>query len=266
MVKFITGTSGYIGSRSDWLDMPDVDCLEINSTFYKLPTESSIKNYVELTKTPDHKNLVYSVKVSKFITHMKRLNDCKSAWQIFHKSVKGLGDRLRVFLFQLPPSFKYNDVNLSRLEKLTYLPKTTAKLNIVFEFRDSSWFNKKDVISLFKKNSWVIGATLINKEKSSNKWMGDMPGGLHLPERTTNCTYLRIHGGRGFRGEYDKKELDNIEKQILLKKTTTNYVIFNNVFFNKRGKTCKYNKRSIRYAALCNASEFGKMTRKRKLK
>ena len=262
MVKFISGTSGYIGSRADWLDMPDIECLEINSSFYRLPTENSIENFIKLSETPQHKNLIYSVKVSKLITHMKKLNDCRSAWHVFYTAVKGLGERLRVFLFQMPPSFKYNETNLSRLRKLTYLPKTSTKLNIVFEFRDSSWFNKKDVVSLFKTNGWVIGATLINKERSSSKWMGDMPGGLHLPERTTNCTYLRIHGGRGFRGDYDKKELNDIERKITAKKTSTNYVIFNNVFFNKRGKTCKYNKRTIKYAALCNASEFGKMTRK----
>ena len=37
---------------------------------------------------------------------------------------------------------------------------------------------------------------------------------------------------------------------------------FNNVFFNNRKKTCKYKTRKIRYAALCNASEFGRMTRR----
>ena len=42
------------------------------------------------------------------------------------------------------------------------------------------------------------------------------------------------------------------------------FLSFNNVFFEKRGKTCKYNKKSIKYAALCNAATFGKITRKRR--
>jgi len=264
MTRFEIGTSGYIGSKKDWLNMPFINCLEINSTFYRLPNAKSIKNYNELSRSSEHKGLIYSVKVSKFITHMKRLNNCKAAFNKFWNSVKLLNN-LTVLLFQMPPSFKYNEVNLERLKNITYLPTTNnlgKSINIVFEFRDQSWF-RNDIISLFKKNKWVIGGTLINK-KSGTYWMGTMPSGLHLPSKTTNCTYLRIHGGRGYRGGYDKKELQKIKRSVLKQNTALNYVIFNNVFFDSRKKTCKYNKRKIRYAALCNASTFGKMTRKQR--
>jgi len=154
---------------------------------------------------------------------------------------------------------------MERLKNMTYLPSTNTgggHLNIVFEFRDSSWF-RRDVTSLFKSKKWVLGGTLINKKKGTY-WMGTMPAGLHLPEKTADCTYLRIHGGSGYRGGYDKKQLGQIKKAALAKKTKLNYIIFNNVFFDSRKKTCKYNKRKIRYAALCNASTFGKMTRKQR--
>ena len=264
MTRFEIGTSGYIGSKKDWLNMPYINCLEINSTFYRLPNSKSIRTYNEMSTSTEHKGLIYSVKVSKFITHMKRLKNCKAAFNKFWRAVKDLGNNLKVLLFQLPPSFKYNKVNMERLKNMTYLPKTNTDgggLNIVFEFRDKSWF-RNDVVVLFEKKAWVLGGTLINK-KSGTYWMGTMPSGLHLPEKTTNCTYLRIHGGRGYRGGYDKKELQKIKRNVLKKNTTLNYVIFNNVFFDSRKKTCKYNKRKIRYAALCNASTFGKMTRKR---
>ena len=61
---------------------------------------------------------------------------------------------------------------------------------------------------------------------------------------------------------YDKKALRKIRHQVVAQNTDLNYVIFNNVFFNNRKKTCNYNTRKIRYAALCNACEFGKMARK----
>jgi len=260
MNKFIIGTSGYIGSKSQWLSIPDIDCLEINSTFYRLPTEKSIANFISLTEQPEHESLVFSVKVSKFITHMKRFKDCKQAWNNFHNSVKGLKERTRVFLFQTPPSFKYSKVNLQRLQKLTYLPKPSNSLSLVFEFRDKSWFGKPDVISLFKKNNWVIGGTLID----TKGWMGTMPAGIHLPMKTGNCSYLRIHGGRGYRGNYNQKQLEKIKQEVIKQNSKLNYVIFNNVFFRKRGKTCKYNKKTIKYAALCDAATFGKMTRKRR--
>lgn len=265
MLKFEIGTSGYIGSKKDWLNMPFINCLEINSTFYRLPNPKSIRNYNELSSSSDHKGLIYSVKVSRYITHMKRLKNCKTPFNKFWNAIKGLKANLKVLLFQLPPSFKYNKVNMERLKNITYLPTTNTAgdpINIVFEFRDNSWF-RNDVVVLFEAKGWVLGGTLINK-KSGTYWMGTMPSGLHLPEKTTNCTYLRIHGGRGYRGGYDKKDLHKIKRSVLSKKTSINYVIFNNVFFDSRKKTCKYNKRKIRYAALCNASEFGKMTRKRR--
>ena len=263
MPRFEIGTSGYIGSKKDWLDMPYINCLEINSTFYRLPNANTITKYNELSISPEHKGLIYSVKVSKFVTHIKRLKNCKRSFNKFWQSVKGLNNNLKVLLFQLPPSFKYNEVNMERLKSMTYLPRTNNSgkpINIVFEFRDDSWF-RNDVVVLFEAREWVLGGTLIKKKKGQY-WMGTMPAGMHLPEKTTDCTYLRIHGGRGYRGGYDKKELNKIKREVLAKKTALNYVIFNNVFFDNRKKTCKYNKRKIRYAALCNASEFGKMTRK----
>ena len=152
MPTFEIGTSGYIGSKKDWLTMPFINCLEINSTFYKLPSRKSIENYNTLSSEGTHKGLIYSVKVSRFITHMKRMKDCKQAFGKFWRAVKGLKSNLKALLFQLPPSFKYNDVNMHRLKKITYLPTTNSageKLNIIFEFRDDSWF-KKDVVALFK--------------------------------------------------------------------------------------------------------------------
>ena len=263
MTRFEIGTSGYIGSKKDWLSIPFINCLEINSTFYRLPTANTIAKFNQLSIESDNKGLIYSVKVSKFITHIKRLKNCKQAFNKFWLSVKGLNKNLKALLFQLPPSFKYNKDNIKRLEDMVYLPKTNnsgESINIVFEFRDKSWFCDK-VVKLFRTNNWVLAGTLINK-KSGTKWMGTIPSGLHLPEKTTNCTYLRIHGGRGYRGSYNKKYLHKIKKMILEKNTQWNYIIFNNVFFDNRKKTCKYRKRTIRYAALCNAAEFGQITRK----
>jgi uncharacterized protein YecE (DUF72 family) len=138
---------------------------------------------------------------------------------------------------------------------MNYLPKN---IDIVFEFRDKSWFNK-DIVSLFKSKGWVIGGTLIKKKKGQY-WMGDMPDGMHLPNKTTNCTYLRIHGARGYRGSFKLNQLKEIKKKVMAKGTKTNYVIFNNVFFDNRSETCSIKKKKIRYAALCNASKFGELT------
>ena len=172
MPKFEIGTSGYIGSKKEWLNMPFINCLEINSTFYRLPNKNSIMKYNQLSLSSEHKGLIYSVKVSKFITHIKRLKNCKGAFNKFWNTVKGLNN-LKVLLLQLPPSFKYNKVNMERLKSMTYLPtKNTVggNINIVFEFRDDSWF-RNEVSVLFKAKGWVLGGTLINKKKGNTGWV-----------------------------------------------------------------------------------------------
>ena len=53
MPRFEIGTSGYIGSKKDWLDMPYINCLEINSTFNRLPNANTITKYNELSMAED---------------------------------------------------------------------------------------------------------------------------------------------------------------------------------------------------------------------
>ena len=63
--------------------------------------------------------------------------------KVLWNSIKPLGSKLQAILFQLPPSFTYKDDNMKRIEKMSkYIP---TNLNIVFEFRDISWF-KQEVI------------------------------------------------------------------------------------------------------------------------
>ena len=68
----------------------------------------------------------------------------------FWKSVKDLDDNLKVLLFQLPPSFKYNKINMERLESMTYIPKKNNSGKVVIEYKDLEQF---DLISdLLTKN------------------------------------------------------------------------------------------------------------------
>jgi hypothetical protein len=198
MIDFEIGTAGFIGSKKDWLSMPNINCLEINSTFYRLPTLKTISNFKSLVSSSaaDDVNLVFSVKVSRFITHMKRLHNCRAAFRKFWTAIRPLSPHLQVILFQFPPSFKYNEQNMQRLKQLDYLGeimkiKQSKSIQIVFEFRDNSWFEggggqgREDVVSLFKSRGWTLGGTWIDKKKDG-KWMGTMPGGLHLPEKTSD--------------------------------------------------------------------------------
>jgi uncharacterized protein YecE (DUF72 family) len=270
--QWYVGTSGFMIGQKTWLSLPYLNCIEINSTFYRLPNAKTVQKWKHLAP-----NLFFSIKASRYITHIKRLKNCKGAWDKFWKVIKPLGNKMRAILIQLPPSFKNTPETFKRLERMKqYLPRSGP--SIIFEFRDKSWFTK-EVTALFTSAGWTIGGTLINRKKGVY-WLGNMPTGIHIPPKTSNTTYIRIHGEKGYKKYYNTKTLREIKQQIMQHNTKNNFVMFNNVFFTKRNRTCriqtkknktrkandrKANKlKRIRYAAVCDAVLFGKMTMKKR--
>lgn len=245
--KYQIGTSGFMVSQSMWLSLGCLNCIEINGTFYRLPSPKVIDKWRDF---PKHVSVV--IKASRYITHTKRLHDVEEGWDVLWNSIKPLGSKLQAILFQLPPSFTYKEENMERIEKMhKYIP---SNLNIVFEFRDISWF-KPEVYEKFKKMKWCVAGTYIQK-KMGTKWMGTMPGGLELPPRTASFNYLRIHGGRGYKGSLDDNQLKEIKKQIDKQGGNKSFIMFNNTFFDPRSKYCRIDNNKIKYAAVCNAVEF----------
>src|SRR3989344_3476037 len=92
--------------QTKWLEYysKQFSTVEINSTFYHLPKSAVFTNWH--TRTPD--KFVFSVKGSRFITHIKRIRDAGEPIERFSKSVSALTDKLHVVLWQLPPGFKEN--------------------------------------------------------------------------------------------------------------------------------------------------------------
>jgi len=275
--KWFVGTSGFMVRQDLWLSLPGLNCIEINSTFYALPSVKTILRWKALS--PD---LFFSLKVSKYITHIKRLKNCKGAWKQFWNRAKHMGDQLAAVLIQLPPSFRCNAETLGRVRAMaSYLPRGGP--TVVFEFRDHSWF-VPEVFRLMKRHGWCLGGTAIERPTKAY-WLGNLPTGMHVPPRTSDATYIRIHGQRGYKGYYDLKKLRQLKQKVERNKTTKNFIMFNNTFFSKRHRTCKARrivrakaaatkraatKRAttkrvkIRYAAVCDAVEFARLTRRRR--
>jgi uncharacterized protein YecE (DUF72 family) len=241
------GTSGFMTSQSQWLKLGMLNCIEVNSSFYRLPTEKTIQR---LAAFPDRVSFIF--KVSKYITHIKRLKDVEEAWGRFWDSVKPLAPRMITVLFQLPPSFHNKPENVDRIIALKkYLPSGVTP---AFEFRDKSWIDDS-TYALFRKLKWCIVGTMIGKQEGT-RWMGSMPGGLFLPPKTCDMTYVRVHGRKGFRGSMSDSALLNLKKQILSRLTFMNVCMFNNVFFDRRGTSCEFAGEKVKYAAVCNACQF----------
>ena len=97
-----------------------VDTIELNGSFYSLQRPEYYAQW--FAETPD--DFVFSVKGSRFITHIKRLADIDAAiGNFFASGIAALGDKLGPFLWQFPPWQRYDQAKLAPF--LALLPKDT---------------------------------------------------------------------------------------------------------------------------------------------
>lgn len=196
--------------KSEWLPFyaSHFQSVEVNSSFYHLPHSNTVKKWAEATP----KNFVFSVKASRYITHVKRLKDSKENVKTLVKSISPFKSKLGPILFQLPPSFK---LNRERLEQcLSELPK---KHRYTFEFRHDSWFTK-DIFELLKKYKAALCIT-------------DLNGKLSPTEATAPFIYIRLHGPEeAYKGRYSRQKLTGWSRRIRkwLSQNLDVYIYFDN--------------------------------------
>ena len=165
------------------------DTVEVNNTFYRLPLKSSVARWV--AESPP--GFLFSIKASRYLTHIKRLTDLRGGLERYYERVEPLvqSPKLGPVLWQLPPTFKRDDDRLgAALEALP--PGRHA-----FEFRHATWF-AEPVYELLRTH----GAALV---------IGDRPEvkDFQTHELTTDWTFVRFHyGSRGRRGNYSRSELE----------------------------------------------------------
>jgi uncharacterized protein YecE (DUF72 family) len=165
------------------------DTVEVNSTFYRLPLESSVARWVAETP-PD---FLFSVKASRYLTHVKRLTDLDEGVRRFYERLAPLAGtpKLGPVLWQLPPTFRRDDARLAAA--LAALPAGRH----AFEFRHASWF-ADPVYELLRAR----GAALVIADRPEIK---DFQPHLF----TAEWTFVRFHyGSRGRRGNYSRRELE----------------------------------------------------------
>ena len=144
-MELYVGTSGY--SYKEWKgsfypeDLAAKDMLswygtrlnsvEINNTFYRLPKESVLDAWAQ--QVPE--GFRFSVKASRRITHFARLKeDARDPTEYLLTTLRVLGPRLGVILFQMPPNMK---ADVERLR--AFLEMLPHGVPGAFEFRHASW-------------------------------------------------------------------------------------------------------------------------------
>ena len=170
------------------------DTVEVNSTFYRLPKRDSVARWVE--QTPD--GFVFTVKASRYLTHVKRLTDLGSGIERFYERIEPLvrSPKLGPVLWQLPANFRRDGERLGAA--LEALPAGRH----CFEFRHESWF-APEVYELLRSH----GAALV---------IGDHPERpFQTHELTADWTFIRFHyGRRGRNGNYSERELEEWARRI----------------------------------------------------
>ena len=106
--------------------------VEINYTFYRMPTEKLLSGWA--AGTPDE--FTFTLKAPRRITHDAKLQRCEELTQVFCRTARTLGPKLGILLFQLPPNFQKNAAALREFSEV--LPDGTRA---AFEFRHTSWFD-----------------------------------------------------------------------------------------------------------------------------
>ncbi|HEX2910109.1 MAG TPA: DUF72 domain-containing protein [Chloroflexia bacterium] len=104
--------------------------LELNNTFYNLPTATTFDHWRDTTPA----DFIFSVKASRFLTHMKKLKEPQEALAQLFERAGHLGPKLGPVLYQLPPRWRFN------LERLTtFLEALPKGYRHTIEVRDQSW-------------------------------------------------------------------------------------------------------------------------------
>ena len=186
------------------------DTVEINNTFYRLPKPAAVEGWAEQSPS----GFTFAVKVSRYLTHIKRLTMVEAGMKRLYEPLEALvrTEKLGPLLWQFPENFHRDERRLA--SALEALPAGRH----AFEFRHDSWFTD-DVYGLLREH----GAALVIGDESS-RWVSTP----HV--RTAGWTYIRFHhGSRGRHGNYSASEIETWARRISQwRRETEVYAYFNN--------------------------------------
>jgi len=180
--------------QREWLQRyaESFDTVELNNSFYGLPSAESFTRWKESVPP----GFVISVKLSRYLTHVRGLREPDDPVHRFMERASHLEDRLGPVVVQLPPTKIRDDAGLTRT-----LAAFPPRVRVAVEFRHSSWFADEVRAILQARNAALIwadrGGRLVNPEWVTADWL-----------------YLRLHGGRGRAGNYGTRVLDAYAKRL----------------------------------------------------
>lgn len=166
--------------------------LEVNSSFYKIPREETVRRWSE--ETTDH--FRFTFKLWKGITHQNKLKFDPQDVARFLSVIDAVGQKKGCLLIQLPPSFKFTSIGLlTELLDCISQDKRSGAWQVCVEFRDSAWYREETIVLLKS-----YGMHLVIHDKDAR--------GMRIQYADTKIVYMRFHGPDGdYRGGYSDSVL-----------------------------------------------------------
>ena len=166
--------------------------VEIDSTFYNIPSELMVKNWNK--RTPD--NFRFTAKFPKIITHDKKFKNVERDLELFYKRMEPLKDKVLALLIQLPPSYKLKE-GLEDFRSHDFFFEGDFRYAV--EVRHSSWFSDL-AYNFFKNNNIAMVWSQMDR--------------LQTPTIvTSDFVYLRLIGDRRLSDDqFGKLQIDRTEE------------------------------------------------------
>jgi uncharacterized protein YecE (DUF72 family) len=163
------------------------DTVEVDSTFYGIPYESTVIRWKDQTPS----DFLFSLKFPKAITHEKMLRDCEEDVRRFIERISLLQGKLGPLLLQFPYGFKPEHLYMLN----AFLPTLPKGYRFVVEVRNKKLLDDK-LYSLLRKNDVALAIV-------------DHPFMPNLDAATTDFAYIRWEGDRRkVKGTLGKVEVD----------------------------------------------------------
>jgi len=193
-----TKSSDFLGVYTQHLDTVEVD-----STYYRIPSESMVRNW--RARTPP--GFTFAAKFPQVITHEKVLHDCREELANFLRAMSLLEDRLGPLLLQFPyfnkKTFAGPEDFLARLTP--FLDELPSGFQFALEVRNKYFVNARLLDVLRKKrvalalidHPWMTPISqlvnskldLITADFAYIRWLGDRKG---IEEKTKHWDRIII--------------------------------------------------------------------------
>jgi uncharacterized protein YecE (DUF72 family) len=161
---------------------------ELNGSFYKLPTQDTVQKWV--TMVPE--DFVFCPKMSRYLSHMKKLHDPEEPLQRFFNIFDPIQNHLGPVLIQLPDNVRFNEAVVRPFYEL--LRNEYSAYRFAMEVRDESWFSAES-IQLMKK--FKVTLVMAHSEKFP-----------YYEEVTAKDIFLRFHGPQSlYSSSYSDEDL-----------------------------------------------------------